>query len=152
VLPGSPAQTLLPQEPVKVEGILKQVWADWLKPLDNEDKPVAFPSSLYHPIHIEALLHNVPTSSSPASGEDDGHQLLVYVTLPDRTSQLWPLRAGDLQPLGGNRFKLNTTINLYVNQLKYLSPAARVSLACASSVPRRPPNTFWCAGGPRHAR
>lgn len=112
--------TLLPREPVKVEGALKRVWADWLKPLDNVDKPVAFPSSLYHSIHIEAILHNVPPTSSSAIGVDGvPHQLLVYVTLPDRTSQLWPLRAGDLKLLGDGTFKLTTTVQLYVNQLKW---------------------------------
>jgi hypothetical protein len=144
-------QTLLPREPVKVEGALKRVWADWLKPLDNVDKPVAFPSSLYHSIHIEAILHNVPPTSSSASGVDGvPHQLLVYVTLPDRTSQLWPLRAGDLKLLGDGTFKLTTTVQLYVNQLKYLLSSLFSSLFfCGASQSFPPPD--HCAGGRRRA-
>jgi len=116
-----------------VTSILKRSRADWLKPLPNEGKPVVFPSSLSHPIRVEALLSNISRDDRP----------FVLITLPDQSvqvmiddccwrrgvftlssyvnvfqHQVWPLRAGDLKPLGPNKFRLTTAVNLYVRQPK----------------------------------
>jgi len=106
---SSLVQSMLPCEPVQVTSILKRSRADWLKPLPNEGKPVVFPSSLSHPIRVEALLSNISRDDRP----------FVLITLPDQSVQVWPLRAGDLKPLGPNKFRLTTAVNLYVRQPKW---------------------------------